>query len=289
MKSSSKGALIVLFSSVLYAIISTISKALLNDGLSALGVLGLRYIGAVLIFGLILLFWNRKLFRIEKKDWPALLLLSICLFTNATGYNVSMKFLDMSIAVVLLYTYPAMVAVASVFMFHNRISCNIVIALLLTFGGMLLTLNLFTADIGEISVLGIILVLLGSAGSAAYVLVAKKLTKKYHSLTLNFYTFLFTSLCLGACFPFVDIGASLSTLDMCGIILTAFVVAGAFFCYTLGIKYLLPSKAAIICSSEPAFGIIFAAVLLGETITLSQGLGAILVISAIVILQFNKE
>ena len=63
-------------------------------------------------------------------------------------------------------------------------------------------------------------------------------------------------------------------------------VLGPFSLYFLGLQHLEPTRAIIASCLEPVFSILLAAVLLGEGVRSIQAVGIILVLSAIVIVQW---
>lgn len=219
-------------------------------------------------------------------------LLLLFAFFYGLGYIFGMFYLHISVAVVILYTYPAIIAVASVFVFKEKVTLRIASALLLTFGGILFTLGIF-GGVGEISFAGCALVFSASIGAAGYGMASKELTKKYHALTITFYAFAGCVLPLLWAIPVFwprpfPGWEPLLLMALMGLLPN---VAG-FLLFVIGLRYLRASEAGIVASTEPVFSILFAALLLHEPIGGSQIFGAALVLSAIVLLQwpgFQKE
>lgn len=284
-----KGTSIILISSFLYAVNSILGKAILSSGVSPLFAIATRFFLSTLLLFFIILFKDWEKLKPPKKDRLFLVLLGICLFGNATGYFFSLVFLDVSVAVILLYTYPTLTALASVFIFKEHLSKTIVVALISTFCGILLTINIFSFGINSLSPIGIALALGGAVSSTVYVFVSKRLSKTMPALTINFYSFLVAAILLNVFLPFTKISLDISPIVGFYIALSALLLVIAFLCYTFGIKWLPPGTAAILCTMEPAFSIILAMAILKEDITISQGLGAILIILAIVILQMQPK
>lgn len=287
MNSSSKGLIFVLLSSFCYALTGLVSKVLINIGLDPLTTVTLRNGGCCLIVGLGLLFFHRSDFRIERSHIKDFLIVGFFMFIYSAAYFFALVYLNFSIAVMLLYTYPSMVVIASVFIYKESLNKVIIAALLLTFCGLLLTLNIFSGAAGSLSLKGIILALSAAVGAAGFAIRVKKLTAEYHygGGVINFYCFLMTVIgyCILLCF---QPPSSLPTLWDLGQTFCAVVpYTLAMLFYAQGLKYLSPGKVGIVGSSEPAFGLILSLIFLGESISASQWLGACGILGAIVLIQ----
>ncbi|MEG0875139.1 MAG: DMT family transporter, partial [Clostridiales bacterium] len=175
--------------------------------------------------------------------------------------------------------------VASIFVFKEPITKIIAIALGLTFFGIILTLNIFTATLGQISFIGVLLALGAAVGAAAYAITIKGITTKYSSFTITFYSFLCSAVgyTIMLCFqPPQSLPTATEALQISSTIVPYIL---AFIFYARGLRFLTPGQVGIAASTEPGFGLILAAVFLGEILTVSQILGSIAIIAAVVLLQ----
>ncbi len=282
-----KGLAFVLTSSFSFACTGIIGKYLLNLGLSPLFVFVCRNSFSLLAMTMILLFYNRDWFAVKKEDRKTFLLLLIFTFFYGLGYIFGLNYLNVSVAVVILYTYPAIIAVASIFIFKEKLTLRILIALFLTFFGILFTLEIFSG-VGEISLIGCLLVLCGSLGAAGYAMTSKRLTEKYNTLTINFYAFAGSLLPLLWAIPVLWPHPFPGMAPFVWIAFMGLIpYACAFLLYAASLRYLKASEAGIIATSEPVFSILMAGFILREIISASQILGAVLVIAAILLLQLN--
>jgi drug/metabolite transporter (DMT)-like permease len=59
--------------------------------------------------------------------------------------------------------------------------------------------------------------------------------------------------------------------------------------FTAGLRYVVPSRAIITSTLEPVVAIVTAAMVVGETVGAVQMLGSLLVILAIILLQWKRE
>lgn len=284
----SKGLFLIIFSGFSWAIAGIISKALLSGGSTPLLLILSRNLFGTFCLGLFLYFYNRTLFHIKRQDIRTFVICCVVMFVYSAAYFFCIYFINVSVAVMLLYLYPSMVAVTSVFVYKERLSVKIIAALVITLLGLALTLNLFTQNTGKLSLPGIILGLSAAIGAAGYCFYVKKLSGKYHSFTINFYGLLFTVAAYTAMLPFMN-HAPLTKGELITALSAAFPYICGFLTYAAGVKYLKPSIASIFGNSEAIFNVVLAAVLLGEIVTPSQWVGVALIIGAIVFLEIPTD
>jgi drug/metabolite transporter (DMT)-like permease len=66
-------------------------------------------------------------------------------------------------------------------------------------------------------------------------------------------------------------------------------VLGPFSCYFAGLQYLEPTRAIVVSCLEPVFSIVLSAVVLGELLRPLQTLGIVVVLVAIVLIQWPER
>lgn len=289
MPKSAQGLIFVLLSSLCYALTGLVSKVLLNSGMEPLLTVTLRNGGCCLLLGLGLLAWNRGAFKLNRADFKDILIVCLFMFIYSAAYFFALVYLNFSIAVILLYTYPSMVVIASVVIYKEKLNKAIIASLALTFGGLLMTLNLFSGQIDNLSATGVALALLAAVGAAGFALYVKKLTKSYNGATINFYCFLATVVGYSLMLLFNPPAAWPDLADLGRISLSVVPYTLALLFYALGLKYLSAGKVGIVGSSEPAFGIILSLIFLGEYISLPQWLGAGAILASIFIIQISSS
>lgn len=283
-----KGLFFVVLSGFLWGIAGCISKVLLNGGGTPILLIFSRNIFGVACLGAFMFFYKKQLFHIDRCDIKPLLICCIVLFIYSAAYFFSIYFMNVSVAVVLLYMYPTFVAVASVFIYKERLTRRIVAALAMTLLGMALSVNIFTEGLGRVTVPGFCLSIFAAIGAAGYCLYCKKLSGKYHSFTINFYGLLFTVLAYGIITLLSD-PAPLSKPETAAALGAAAPYIGGFLTYAVGVKYLRPSFASIFGTTEALFNVLIAGLILGEVITGSQIIGMVFIIGAIVMLELTTK
>jgi len=159
---------------------------------------------------------------------------------------------------------------------------------MLTLIGCLPVTALVKDSVGQgVTMIGILTGLGSVLGYALYSIFGRYALKKYDSLTVTLYTFIFATIGL---IPITGIREVFHLLSnphalyysiALGIMATAF----PFLLYTIGLNYLETSKASIIATLEPIVATIIGIMLYKEPITLFKVLGISIVILAISILR----
>lgn len=260
-------------------------------GLEAKQITASRCLTCALLILLWILVTDRSRLKIHLKDAGWFLangILSIYVFN--TAYQAAISLVSLSTAVVLLYTAPAFVMLLSVLFFHERFTWNKGLCLLLCIGGSALVSGI-TGGM-DANPAGIALGLVSGVGYALYSIFSSVILKKYHPFTNILYTF------------FIAGVAGLLTCDAGSLtevacqspsaflwVVSNGVVTGflAYVCYTSALQYMRPSKAAILATLEPVVATLAGILVYGETVTLTGGLGMLMVFTALVLANVPQK
>jgi drug/metabolite transporter (DMT)-like permease len=227
--------------------------------------------------------------KLAKKDIKWFVgtgILSI-LFYN-TCYCAAIQLTSLSVAAVLLYTSPIFVTLFSVPIFKEKITRVKLLAILFSVIGCALVSGLLSNTKVDISIKGIFLGVCAAIGYAFYGILAKILIKKYHSLTILFYSFLFASIGgLFACDIKGIIGIAMNApISIIAIIITALLCnIIPYILFTTALKHIKASKVSIIASIEPVVATLIGFIAFDESITFVNILGIACVLFAIRILS----
>ena len=66
------------------------------------------------------------------------------------------------------------------------------------------------------------------------------------------------------------------------------VTVGAYFCWSYSIQHLQANEASVLCSVEPAFGLLFAWWLLQEGISVQEAIGAAVVVASCILVAMGE-
>lgn len=286
-----KSTVFILLGAVLWGIIGLFVRTLSPLGFSSMQLVTLRSYITVVGLVAILLISDPKKLRIKLRDLWYFIgtgLISFVFFN--TCYFNAMDYASLSVAAILLYTAPFFVMVMSAIFFGEKITWNKLAALLLAFLGCVLVSGFFGQKV-SVSAVGILWGLGAGFGYALYSIFAKFALKKYDTLTVITYTFLVAS--AGAtllCNP-AQMMQTLSqhTESLWMLILYGILTgAAAYYFYTKGLEKTPPAKASVIATAEPVVATV-CGLFLGETLTILNIAGIVLVLAAVLYLQNKKE
>lgn len=234
---------------------------------------------------------DRKKLKIRIKDIGWFAANGICsIYVFNTAYNAAVTMISLSTAVVLLYTSPAFVMLLSVVFFKERFTWVKGLCLVLCIGGSALVSGVMTGI--TLNTMGLILGLVSGVGYALYSIFSGVIVKRYHPFTNVFYTFLIAG-----------IAASL-TCDMGEAVRLTFSSKEAFFwmavsgfvtsflayvAYTTALRYMNPSKAAILASIEPVVATLAGVFLYKESVTFTGGIGILMVFAALILSNLPQK
>lgn len=254
-------------------------------GFDARQITSVRCLTCSLLILLLVLATDRSRLHVDPKDIGWFLangILSIYIFN--TAYQAAITLVSLSTAVVLLYTAPAFVMLLSVIFFHERFTWMKGLCLILCIGGSALVSGV--AGGMELNLPGVGLGLVSGVGYALYSIFSSVILKKYHPFTNIFYTFLIAGiaglLTSDAAGTFRLMSGSMEAFlwMVSGGAITGFL---AYAAYTTALQHMNASKAAILASLEPVVATLVGIFVYGESVTLTGGIGILMVFAALVL------
>lgn len=200
----------------------------------------------------------------------------------------SFKYLDISIATMLLYTYPAMVAIISSLFFKEKISRRKIIAIICTFIGCLMVLNIFTGNTLKSSgIIGIMYGILAAVFYSFMNIYAKNIVEDVPPVIITLYTTIFSLIVLFIFnFGFIY---KIGNITFSSIKNAAFL---AFFCEIIpltllyaAIKEIGSVNTSIIGTLELPAAAIFSFLFIGEKLSILQISGILLAVYSVIRLK----
>jgi len=279
------GVLLCLLSAAAFSSATIFGRVALQEGIGVLTLLALRYGGATLLFwGLVGL--ARQ--RLPGDLGAALRVLGLgaaLVSLQAALIYSALERLDAGLTVLLLYTFPAMVAVGSVAIGREPPSRRKAGAVLIATVGIGLVL-LGDARLSGDGV-GIALGLASAVAAAAWVLVSDRVLQGMPSLVVS------ALVSTGAALTFWSVGPAVGAIDLgfgaagWGAILGTIVISTVLALSTsmAGIARVGPTVTSVLLTAEVPLAVAWATLLLGERLRAVQVVGAILVVAAVLLLQ----
>lgn len=274
----------VIAAAFLWGTIGLFVRNLAADGLSNSQLIAFRAWVSAGIMVLWLALRSPGELRIRLTDWWMFAgtgIVSFVLFGSC--YFASLQRVPLSTAAVLLYTAPIFVAVLSTWLFHDPFTVRTAVALAMAFGGCVLVSG-FSASADAT---GIILGLLSGFFYALYSIFGKYALKRYSSMTVTTYTFIFASIGITPFCSFPQLAALAWTPAMTVTLIIFAVASGAaaYLLYTKGLSGLPATDAAIAAILEPVVATLAGLAVFHETLGLMSILGIGLVLGAILVLN----
>jgi drug/metabolite transporter (DMT)-like permease len=272
-------------SGLCFGILGLTGKHLFAAGSTPGELLALRFAGAALVLWPAMVALHPREWRLPGRPLAACAALGIfgyALFSNL--FFIAVRGLPASLAVLLLYTYPAIVTAVAWALWGQRVPPGRGVALPLTLGGLVLLVWQDLAP-GRLAALG---PGLGSAiFYAAYILASSRWLAGIRPLVSVTWILTFAGLAM-VLLHLRDPGraAELVTAEpwaFAALILVGTVAAMALF--MAGLQRLRPWEVSLLSTLEPVTGIALAAAFLGERLTPLQAGGGLLVLTGLVVVS----
>ncbi len=280
------------FAAVMWGTSGTLTVLAIDAGATANQIALFGTLASAVILVSILMVLDRGAFKIRVRDLPVLTVFAVITGTlfSLAWYN-AINLTSVSTALVLLYSYPSMVTVASVFLLGEKMTTSKMVALPLTFLGCVLVAEAYDLEAIRLNIWGVALGLFTAFAATVYYVWAKKLLLVYSSNTLALYmTLLMIPGLLLVVNPFSIIDNPLS-LDAWLYIFLIGLLPGTFgfVVAMIALRHIEASRASMIAGIEPVSGVILAVIFIAESVDALQSLGVVLVIAAVFILRFTQK
>ena len=293
MKTKASFILLVLASGCMWGCMGLLVRPLNEIGLETMDICFLRGVVTFAVMLVALLLFDRKALKVRVKDIWCFVgtgALSVSFFNFC--YFKTITLTSLSVAAVLLYTAPAFVMIMSSFLFKERMTGKKIAALAIAFTGCVLVSGVVGGS-GTLNVKGVMVGLGAGFGYALYSIFGRyALQRGYNSITITFYTLVFSTL---ATVFMADIPAIINIVETRpGISIYAAVMILAvtlfpYLCYTKGLSGMENGTASVIASIEPVMATVLGILIYKEEMTFVNALGMILVLGSIVILNSKDK
>ena len=283
-----RGYLYVIGCASSFGIITTLAKITYDEGASPQTVVFFRLLAGSLLMGIMSAWSHRKNLRSGKSKpessntWRLRVLIivtGISIAVMSLGYLGSVKYIPVSLSVLLFFTFPFWVLLLNYFIDGEVPERLKLIAFVIAFFGLALTLG---PTWQVLDWRGIALVLAGALGSAGMIIGGAKSVQLISMSNLVFFSNTVGAVLVGIILLLTDsFSLSQTPLGWAGIasICVLFVLGQlSLFAAT---RHIGSAQTSIMLNLEPFISIGAAMLLLGERLQLSQSLGVLVVISAL--------
>lgn len=261
---------ITFLSALFFSLITTFARLAYDSGSNPGTQVLLRSLCMMLVLAIIQSLARRSILP-PRRVIPITLALGVCVFLMSFGYLSSVAYISVSLAVLLLYTFPLMVGVASPLLGREKMTWLKAICLIGAFSGLVVA---SWTDFGALDWRGIAFALSGAAGVSGISLFGGKAMARAHPFAMNAAMNLWVALAVAAILLVQD------NLALPQTTVGWLATAGVCVCYTLGALLLFqgltmisPAQSALTLNLEPFFSTVAAILLLHEAVGLQQWIG----------------
>jgi drug/metabolite transporter (DMT)-like permease len=283
------GFALVAVSALGYAWMPIFAKGAYRAGASPLDLLALRFTLALPLFwGAALTGRRAELAVGSRRILPFLLvglifgLASICMF-------YAYRYIEASLAVIILYTYPALIALWGRIFLGERLGTLRLASLGAAFLGVVLTAGTGSASLGGTAPRGIGLALAASLLFSCYSLLAQRALAGTSPLVFTTYTVSVTFLLLAALAPPLGVllHAGWRVIGYAAL-LAVFSTFLSIYTYARGIRHIGAVRAGVVSNLEMVGVVILSYLFLGERLGLAQLAGGLLILGGVYLLQAER-
>lgn len=286
-----QGVAAILTAGTGYAFMSILVKWAFQLGLGPIQVIALQSWIASLVLLIYAVFFKREVFKVPLRTLGLLVIQGVVgVLGTSLLYAYSLKYLPVSVAILLLYLYPALVLAAGVLFWHKRVGRQELVALLLTLFGTTLASGIFSG-VGAVAWIGIVLGLAAATAYAVFNLVGELVLVKVSPVIAMCLTQWVCAISLLVILKgdVMSIPWQNAETWEVGLLLATVASIIPFYMILVGIERLGADQASILSTVELPMTFIMAAVFLNEFPTGVQLIGGSLVLGGIFLLNWRSK
>jgi len=290
--------LFALIGAMLFGANGSLTKLIVDAGLTPMQLTQFRTLGTALLAGAVLLVTDRAAFRLTRRQVLVMAVLGVAgVALLQASYAAAIQRLPVGIALLVEYTGVLLVALIAFLFFKERVRARLWVAIALVLGGLVVVARIWASDLDP---LGVLFAVAAAIFLTIYFLVGERQISATSPMAVAFWTMLFAAIFWAffsgwwelepATFATpVDVGGVHGSLELPLLVpLLVTVVFGSFLAFAfsfLALKHLTATAAGVAASSEVLFAFAGAWLWLGEGLDPLQTIGAVVVLAGIVLAQ----
>lgn len=283
-----RGIIFTLIAGIAFGFSPVISTLVYNNGGDPMTLVFLRYAYMIPVSLSIVLFKKKEL-RLPAEQMLKLVFVAVgCSLVSSLTLYMSYQWIDPGVSTAIHFMYPVILVVLSLIIFKDKIDKKTIIALAFSICG-----TLSIVEFGQSgSILGVVFAIVSSFAYSMYLLLNEKWRlAELDSMVFLFYVSVFCTLTMLVMMP---LGFKINLNQPIENHLVMIVVALLTSCVGLlfmkeGVRILGSRIASVISMSEPISALVFSALLLHSEVTISKVIGAVFIITAILILLYKPK
>lgn len=244
---------------------------------------------------------RRSLLHIDRSQIRFYIFYGFILAVFNSIWTLSVKANGAAVATVLAYSSAGFTAILALWLFKEKLGIPKVIAVILSLGGCVLVSNAYRAEMWKLNPLAVSTGLLSGLFFAAYTLIGKETARRnINAWTSMLLSFAFASVFIlifnllpvlpGSPSSYQELLPDLSIQGWLILIILSFIpTLLGFGLYNTSMNYLPASITNLLATLEPAMTAVEAYVFLDEHMTVIQIVGGLIILSAVLIVQLERE
>lgn len=289
------GSLLIIIGGCMWGTMGIFARAFTAAGFSSSSVVTVRSIIAAVVLSLVLLVYNKELFKIKIKDlWCFIGTGVIGIFMFNCAYFATIEITSLSVATILLYTSAIFVMLISVPCFKEKITKKKLVCLVIAILGVVFVSGIVTGGTGALSAAGLLVGLASGLGYGLYTIFSRfAMNRGYDSFTIMFYTYVCAVIAGFFFTDFEEVGQVISSEGISIVVLLVVnvlvTIVIPYALYLTGLKTVENGKAAILAFTEPITSIIVGMVVFNEIPDVWGFLGIALVLTSLTMLNLKSK
>jgi drug/metabolite transporter (DMT)-like permease len=288
MTGSSRGIGFALLAASIYGLVPNIARMAFDQGIPALESIVVRTLFVTVVMGVATLVWKLD-FKISASARQPLFLQVLATAMVSSCYIAAIQFIPVSIAVMVFFTFPVLIAILAPLAEHRAVSWLSILLAMLAFAGLVVALG---PDWQSYDARGLLLAAFAAVGCALQFFAGRSMAGKLKPAP-------FAALVHLAVLPIVSVAMATTgngTVQLLAPSTTAYtllVVSLVGICYCAAYFFQMSSVAhapasvvAPYFNIEPVVTTAVAMMVLGETMTVGQAIGSAMVLTAVVATRF---
>ena len=274
----------------MWALNGSLSRLLLDDGVSALRLAELRGVLSFVFLAAALAIARPRLLRIRRQDVPRLAFLGIVGLAGVHAtYFFAISRLDVGVALVIQYLGPLILLLWLRLVLRRRLQRSLWGAAVLSVIGCFLVVQAWNP--GAIDGLGLLAAFGAAITFAIYLYSSEQAGHRYEPVTTLVWGFGFASLFWLVVqppwsFPFAEFTSAENIALGLGVAVIGTLLP--FVCIVAALRHVPASRAAVVATLEPVLAAIIAWPVLGQDLDVAQIVGGLIVVGAVVWVQIQR-
>jgi drug/metabolite transporter (DMT)-like permease len=274
----------------MWALNGSLSRLLLDDGVSALRLAELRGVLSFVFLAAALAVVRPRLLRIRRQDIPRLAFLGIAGLAGVHAtYFFAISRLDVGVALVIQYLGPLILLLWLRLVHRRQLQRSLWGAAVLSVIGCFLVVQAWNP--GAIDGLGLLAAFGAAITFAIYLYSSEQAGHRYEPVTTLVWGFGFASLFWLVVqppwsFPFAEFSSAENIALGLGVAVIGTLLP--FVCIVAALRHVPASRAAVVATLEPVLAAIIAWPVLGQDLDVAQIAGGLIVVGAVVWVQMQR-